>query len=65
MMDWSDKASHGGPHGFGKQPVDLMVGIVAADAVVAVREKVRLVAMVGREREAVQQHIRVLYMDVI
>ena len=65
VMSRSNKPTHDIPKVLGKQPVDLMVGVVCTDTVVAVGKEVGLVTVVACECQSIQQHKRVLDVYVV
>lgn len=65
VMGRSDKSTHDIPKILGKQPVDLVVGVVCTDTVVTVCEEMGLVAMVACKRQPVHQHKCILHMHIV
>jgi hypothetical protein len=60
-----DITAHDIPQVINQQVVDLMVGVVTPDRMVAVRKVMGLVAMVASKGKTIHQHKRILYMDII
>lgn len=65
VMGRSDIPTHDIPKVFGQQPVDLMVGVVCADTVVAVSKEVGFVSVVACECQPIQQNKRVLDVYIV
>lgn len=60
-----DIPAHDLPQVIDQQVVNLMVGVVASDRMVTVREVMGLVTMVASKGKTIHQHKWILHMDII